>query len=232
MTEIWRLLIFSFISVVYLFVISKLLGKKQIAQLEFIDYVLGISIGSIAAEMATDINETPFYYYLISMTIFFLVDLFISFLGRKGPVLKRFFKGNPNTIIYEGKIDFKQLKKSKLDINDVICLCRELGYFDLNDIEYAIFERTGKMSVLPKGAQRPTVIEDITKNYEASNLPIYTVVDGNISYSSLRHLNKDVNWLFSKLGVKNKKELKNILLAFYNEKNKKMTIHYKSNQVT
>ena len=64
MTEIWRLLIFSFISVIYLFVISKLLGKKQIAQLEFIDYVLGISIGSIAAEMATDINEKPFYYYI------------------------------------------------------------------------------------------------------------------------------------------------------------------------
>ncbi len=232
MAEIWRLLIFSFVSVVYLFVISKLLGKKQIAQLEFIDYVLGISIGSIAAEMATDINDTPFYYYLISMTVFFLVDLLISYLGRKGPFFKRFFKGTPNTIIYEGKIDFKELKRSKLDINDVICLCRELGYFDLNDIEYAIFERTGKMSVLPKGSQRPTVIEDITKNFEDSNLPIYTVVDGKISYSSLRHLNKDLNWLFLKLGIKNKKEIKNIILASYDEQKKKMTVHFKANKIT
>ena len=205
MTEIWRLLIFSFISVIYLFVISKLLGKKQIAQLEFIDYVLGISIGSIAAEMATDINEKPFYYYLIAITVFFIVDLLISFLGRKGAFFKIFFKGTPNTIIYKGKIDYKQLKKSKLDINDVICLCRELGYFDLNDIEYAIFERTGEISVLPIGAQKPTVIKDITKNYDTSKLPIYMVVDGKISHSSLSHINKDVDWLFLKLGIKIKK---------------------------
>ncbi len=91
-----------------------------------------------------------------------------------------------------------------MDINDVICLCRELGYFDLNDIEYAIF-RTGKISVLPIGAQKPTVIKDITKNYDTSKLPIYMVVDGKISHSSLSHINKDVDWLFLKLGIKIKK---------------------------
>ena len=99
----------------YLFIISKLLGKKQIAQLEFIDYAMGISIGSIAAEMATDVGDTPFYYYLIGMTIFFLFDLSISFLGKKGPFLKRFLKGKPIVIVYEGNIVYKNLKKSKLD---------------------------------------------------------------------------------------------------------------------
>lgn len=82
MDNIWWLLIVSTISVVYLFIISKLLGKKQIAQLEFIDYVIGISIGSIAAEMATDLTETPFYHYLIAMSIFFIFDVLIT-LGAK-----------------------------------------------------------------------------------------------------------------------------------------------------
>ena len=68
MPEILKLLIFSLIAVVYLFIISKIMGKKQIAQLEFIDYVMGISIGSISAEMAVDVGETPFYYYLIDTT--------------------------------------------------------------------------------------------------------------------------------------------------------------------
>ena len=72
MNDIVKLIIFSFTSVVYLFIISKFLGKKQIAQLDFIDYVMGISIGSIASEMATDIGENPFYYYIIAMTVFFL----------------------------------------------------------------------------------------------------------------------------------------------------------------
>ena len=83
MNEIYKLLIFSSVSVVYLFFIAKLMGKKQIAQLEFIDYVMAISIGSISAEMATDVGDTPFYYYLISMTVFFLFVLMVSFLGRK-----------------------------------------------------------------------------------------------------------------------------------------------------
>ena len=83
------------------------MGKKQIAQLEFIDYVMGISIGSIAAEMATDVGQTPFYYYIVGMVVFFLFDIFVSFLGRKGPMLKHFFKGKPLMIIYEGEFNYK-----------------------------------------------------------------------------------------------------------------------------
>lgn len=78
-----------------LFVIAKLLGKKQVAQLDFIDYVIGISIGSIAAEMSTDINDKPLYFYLIAMAIYFLFDLSITLLGRKAPALKHFLKGRP-----------------------------------------------------------------------------------------------------------------------------------------
>ena len=95
MNDIVKLIIFSFTSVVYLFIISKFLGKKQIAQLDFIDYVMSISIGSIASEMATDIDETPFYYYIIAMTVFFLFDLFVTFVGRKGSFLKRFSMAYP-----------------------------------------------------------------------------------------------------------------------------------------
>ena len=127
MEEILKIVIFSIISVVYLFIISKILGKKQIAQLEFIDYVIGISIGSIAAEMATDLNETPFYHYLIAMTTFFLFDVLITFLGRKGFRLKNFLKGKPIMVIYEGKINYRNLKKSKLDVNELCSLCREKG---------------------------------------------------------------------------------------------------------
>lgn len=88
--KIINLIVFSLISVMYLFLISKLLGKKQIAQLEFIDYVIGIFIGSIASEISTDIGDKPFYYYLIAMTIFFLFDVLVTFFGRKGARIKTF----------------------------------------------------------------------------------------------------------------------------------------------
>ena len=125
MNEIVKLLLMSFGSVAYLFIISKLMGKKQIAQLEFIDYVMGISIGSISADMATDLSDSPFWYYLVAMAVFFLFDYFVSILGRKGSFFKRFFKGKPITIIYDGKLLYPMLKKSKLDVNEVLAMCRE-----------------------------------------------------------------------------------------------------------
>ncbi|MGN1227628.1 MAG: DUF421 domain-containing protein [Christensenellales bacterium] len=224
---ILKLLIFSLISVVYLFIISKLLGKKQIAQLEFIDYVLGISIGSIAAEMATDIDETPFYYYLIAITVFFLFDLFVTYIGRKSPTLKRFFKGKPTVIIYDGKFNYKNLKSSKLDVNDVLGLCRQLGYFDISKIAYAVFETSGELSVLPIGEEKPTVIKDLKVEGEQASLPNHLIIDGYLSYSGLNEINKSKQWLFERLNINSKQDLQNIVLATYDSEKDSFNVHYK-----
>lgn len=226
MSEIVKLLIFSSVAVVFLFVISKFMGKKQIAQLEFIDYVMGISIGSIASEMATDVGETPFYYYLIGMTVFFLFDLMVSFLGRKGPAMKHFFKGRPEVIIYNGLLQYKALRKSKLDVNDVLSMCREQGYFDMTDVAFAVFETSGKLSVMPKGDQRPVVIKDLTKKYDKAQLPYYLIVDGHISYSSLNELKKDVKWLYNKAKL-NKKSVKQVIFASYDDKKDRINVQFK-----
>lgn len=227
MDNIWWLLIVSTISVVYLFIISKLLGKKQIAQLEFIDYVIGISIGSIAAEMATDLTETPFYHYLIAMSIFFIFDVLITFWGRKGTHFKKFLKGSPLTIICRGEIDYQQLKKSKLDVNELMSLCRMKGYFDINQIAFAIFENNGELSVMPKATYRTTTTKDFNIATEPAQLPKVLVVDGDVVYSSLRDLSKDEKWLFEQLGVSSEKELKNILFAEWDIQNSKMIIYKK-----
>lgn len=227
MNEILYLCLVSVFSVIVLFVIAKILGKKQIAQLEFIDYVLGISVGSIAAEMATDIGDKPFYYYIIAMVIYLVLDFFINIIGRLTPSLKHFFKGKPITIIYEGKIVYKNLKKSKIDVNDVIAMARVQGYFDLSDIAYGIFENNGDLSILPKSNQKPTVAEDMGLHPPEASLPYYMVIDGLISFSSLTELNKDTNWLFLKLNIKTKAELKNIILAIYDEKTDTMNVSTK-----
>ena len=228
MSEIVYLIVLSFVSVIYMFFISKLLGKKQIAQLEFIDYTMGISIGSIAAEMATDTTEKPLYYYLIAMTIFFVVDVIISFWGRKGPWLKHFFKGKPLMIIHEGKIQFDVLKKSKLDINDVMGLCREQGYFDLGDIYYAIFENSGKLSVMPISQQKKVTLMDLGLKTKNPCLPVYLIIDGKISFSSLNKIGKSKAWLEEICGIKNKLDYKKIILASYDQNSDKMTINYKN----
>ena len=227
--DIYWILINSFISFIFLFIISKLLGKKQIAQLEFIDYAVGISLGSIAAEWAFATDE-PFYYFAIAMATYFLFALLIAIIGRKSTFLKRLFKGKPVSLIYEGKIIYKNLNRCKIDINDLLSMLREKGYFDITDVAYAIFETSGQLSILPKGSKRPVVIEDIdNKKTTPANLTDVLIVDGSISKSGLSEINKDKKWLFQKLKIENKKELKNILLATYDDKNNEIIAHYKKN---
>ena len=217
MRIVFEVLLFCAIAAAYLFVMAKLLGKKQIAQLDVIDYMLGIAVGSIAANMATDMSGTPFWHYLLAMTFFFVLNLLIMFFERKGRFFKKFLKGEPLMIIYEGKINYKSLKKSKMDINDLISKSRTKGYFDLTDIEYAVFENSGDLSIMPKGAKKPPVIEDIGVDVKQPTLPYYLVDDGHITYSSLRTLGKDKNWLYKKLNIDCKKQLKNIILAVYDK---------------
>lgn len=228
--KIYWLFINSFSSFVFLFIISKILGKKQIAQLEFIDYVVGISLGSIAAEWSFA-DDRPFYYYAIAMAVFFLLALLISIFGRKNTFLKRLFKGKPLTLIYEGKVLSHNLDKSHIDVNDLLSMLREKGYFNPSDVAYAIFETSGQLSVLPKGSQKPVVLEDIDiHSVKPASLTNVLVVDGKVSKSGLNELGKSVEWLLLKLKLERESELKNIILAIYDDKTNKITAHYKTEQ--
>ena len=217
----------SALSFVALFIIAKLLGKKQVGELDFIDYVVGISIGSIAAEMATNTADKPFYDYLISFAVYFLLTLIIDILSTKTNLLKKFFKGAPLVIIKDGKIDYEQLKKSKLDINDIISLAREKNYFNFDDIAYGIFETDGTLSVLPKSNLQPLVSKDLNLHKPKTTLPQNVVVDGQVSKFALKFLEKDTTWLYDRLNIKTKKDLKNILLAVYNIDEDNFVIHLK-----
>lgn len=215
--------LFSFIS---LFIISKILGKKQIAELSFTDYVVGITIGSIAASWSTDVTN-PWYYYAISLSVFLIFSYLITHFERTALFLKSFLRGKPILIVKNGRIDYKNLKKSKLDVNDLLGLCRSKGYFNLKDVAFAIFETNGELSILPVGQQKPTVVEDFGIKSQEACLTKFVISDGIIDKNYLKNLNKDNQWLFKKLDIKSKKDLKNILVAFYDEKTKKFDVQYK-----
>lgn len=223
MNELIKILLFSALSYVTLFVISKLLGKKQIAELDFIDYVTGISIGSIAAEMSTE-TDTPFYYYLIAMGIFFLLDLAVTLLGRTTNGFKRFLRGVPLILISQGEVDFKALKKSKIDFYDLIGLARAKNYFDISEIEYAILETNGELSILATDPARQVKREDFpTIPEQEPSLTTYVVVDGQISGFALSQINKDKKWLKQQLQEKDA-EISKILYATYDDNTQELTI--------
>lgn len=226
MPDALKIAIFSLGSVIYLFVISKVLGKKQIAQLEFIDYAVGISIGSIAAEMATDLEQNPFWHYLIAMTVLALFDIAVTLIGRKSGAAKKFFKGEPIAVIEEGQINYKNLKKSKLDVHDLLSLCRVKGYFNIGDISYAYFENSGNLSILPVENKSPVVAEDMHIQKEPAAILSPLIVDGKICRDRMKAEEKKNEWLLEKLNM-SEKDIKKVLLALYDAQSDKITLYYK-----
>ena len=122
-------------SLVTLFIVTKMLGKKQVSQLSLFDYVIGISIGNFAAEMTINLESNEING-IIAVIIFGLVAYIVSIVTMKSIVLRRFFIGTPTILIQNGKILEKNLRKVKFDINDLLEEIRSAGYFDLNEVEY------------------------------------------------------------------------------------------------
>lgn len=226
MTAIVKLLIYSITAFAYLFIIAKILGKKQIAQLDFMDYIVGISLGSIAADMAFDI-DTPIWYFLVGMTIFALMDLLFSILGRKLNFFKKLFVGRPIILIQDGKLNYKNLQRSKLSINEFLAMCREKGFFDIDDIAFCLLETSGKLSVLPKSFATPTTVQDVGVSKPQASLSKDVIMDGQVVEACLTQLAKDREWLMQKLGA-DADNIANIALAFYDSEQDRLHIHYKT----
>ena len=139
--EIVNVFLTSLLSVVALFMIAKIMGHKQVAQLNFFDYITGITIGSIAAELATEL-EKPLRP-LVAMVVYGIVSLCLTLITHKFARMRKFIDGTPTIIMNDGKLYRKNMKKAKLELSDFMVMCRQEGYFNITDIQTAIFEYNG-----------------------------------------------------------------------------------------
>ena len=211
----------AILSLVTLFLITKLLGKKQVSQLSLFDYVIGISIGNFAAEMTINV-ESQYMNGIVAVIVFGLVAYLISIWTMKSIKVRRFFMGVPTLLIQNGKLLQKNLHKVKFDINDLLEECRSNGYFDINEIEYAIMEANGTLSILPKGEYKPLTVQDMNLKAQKQGLCSNVIIDGNIMNKNLENVHKTEKWLMKELKVRGK-ELNDILLATI-DINKKLTL--------
>lgn len=202
----------SIISLTVLFIVTKILGKKQVSQLSLFDYVIGISIGNFAAEITMNM-ETKFINGILAMIIFGLIAYAVSVLTMKSIILRRFFMGVPTPLIQNGKILEQNLKKVKFDINDLLEECRSNGYFDISEIDYALMESKGTISILPKQEYKPATKKDMNIKPKKQSLTANIIIDGNIMKNNLENMNKTEKWLNQKLKEKGYKSTNKILLA-------------------
>lgn len=212
-----KLILTSLLSVITLFLLAKIMGHKQVAQLDFFDYINGITIGSIAAELATEL-ETP-WKPLIAMLIYGMTAVGLSLVTNKFPKLRKYINGSPTILMNDGKIYRKNMKKAKLDLSEFLTMCREQGYFDLNDIHTAVFEYNGKLTILPYSANRPVTPADMELDPEPDHINTELIMDGRIMGENLKRMGLDLKWLEKQLKAQGYNDVKEIFLGLCDNNN-------------
>lgn len=211
-----------------IFVLTKLMGYRQMSQMSMFDYINGITIGSIAAEMATSL-EDDFTRPLTAMIVFGVSTFLISFLCNKFVKVRRLLEGKPLILLNNGELYKKNLKKSKIDVSEFLEQCRESGYFDISKLETAILEGNGKISFLPKAADRPVTPSDLNLTATQDYLVANVILDGKIMTKNLKHTGKDEKWLISQIKGQGAKSVEEVLLATCDTSNK-VTVFMKENK--
>ena len=221
--DIFKVILTAILSVVSLFIITKIMGHKQVAQLDFFDYVSGITIGSIGAELATELEapEKP----LIALCVWGGASLVLNLIAHKIPKTRKYINGTPTILMNEGKLYRKNLKKAKLDLSEFLLLCREQGYFDLDEIQLAVFEHNGKLSILPKAANRPATPEDLKITAKATHIGVEVIMDGRVMGENLSRMGRDENWLGKQLKLQGNTDAKEIFLGIYRPEEDKLTLY-------
>lgn len=209
-------------SLVTLFLITKIIGKKQMSELTLFDYTISISIGNFAAEITTN-TDVQILNGFLAVLIFGFIYIVVAYLGVDSLKIRKFFNGTPTIIINNGKFMYDNFKRLKIDMNDFLQSCRLKGYFDISKIKYAIMEANGSISFLLYEKYDNVINSDMKLKPSSNDLLINVIIDGKILKDNLKYTNKDIKWLKEKL---KDKDVNKILLATLDSKDK-LSIYYK-----
>lgn len=221
-----KIIFASFASLGSLFLFTKLMGNREMSQLSMFDYVSSIALGSIAGEMAvmsTDSILEPF----ISMIIFAVCTIFISFITCKSIILRRFFEGQPILLYQNGQVFEKNLMKVKMDMDEFLSACRIAGFYDLQEIHTVFLETNGKVSVLPAVQSRPATPSDLNLNPTQSLPMANVIIDGRIMKDNLKSTGKNEAWVDKQLQANGITNMKEVILANYDSTQDKLNIYKK-----
>ena len=228
MSEILYIVVLSLGSIIAIFLLTKLMGYRQMSQMSMFDYVNGITMGSIAAEMATSL-DTGFEKPLVAMIVYALVSLLLSTVSSKSIKARRMLEGAPLVLLNNGEIYRHNLKKAKIDVSELLVQCRINGYFDISKLQTAILEGNGKISFLQKATDRPLTPADVQLSPQQDYMVANVILDGKVMDENLRHTGKDEKWLLDQIKGQGAKRVEDVLLASC-DSNNKLQVYLKDNQ--
>jgi uncharacterized membrane protein YcaP (DUF421 family) len=215
--EVFLQTLLAFFSILF---ITRLLGRQQVAQLTLSEYINGITFGSIAATIATDVNQHT-WTHMIGLFLFGALTYLMSYISLKSRNASKVIQGEPVLVIQNGHILEKNLIKFHYTVDDLTHLLRKKDVFNITDVKYGILETTGELSVMKLAKKENVRVEDINDLHTTQmELDIDIIVTGNIIYENLKQRNLSVKWLTSQLKMMEIKDINDIYYATIDKNNK------------
>lgn len=209
------------ISLIVLFILTKMMGYRQVAQLSMYDYIIGITFGSIAAELIMG-GFSSLLRAVTGMIIYTIFTVLLSYLSRKSVRSRRIIDGQA-VVLYENDCLYnKELDKAKMDIDEFLMDCRIAGYFNLKELDTIILETNGSLSFLPKEQNRSAQVGDLGIKVQNVKPPSILVKEGNVHQDNLKKINKDMQWFENT--IKNANLSLNEIILMYQEEDSNIQI--------
>lgn len=193
-------------------VVIRLMGKRQIGQLQPFEIVITVMISDLAAMPMQD-NRIPLAFSAIPMVVLVILQILSSTAQLKSEKARELLSGKPTIIIEHGRIDMDALKEERININDLLEELRLKNFYNIKEIEYAILETSGQLSIIPKTNLTFATKEDLKIPTTQDSLPITLILDGKINTFNLNLINKDLEWLAGQLKRNNVTKPKDVYLA-------------------
>ena len=215
MNEALVTLVRSLIAFFTLLIFARLLGKQQISQLTFFDYVLGITIGSIAASLSVDLSSRAWPHW-VALLIWSGTVLVLQLMSHRSVTANKYLVGEPALVIINGQVMEEAMKRLRYTTADLLEQLRSKNVFDLSQVAFAVLETNGELSVLFKPEYQPLTPKDLNMPGQASALNTQLIFNGHIMEENLRQLNLDHTWLSRQLGLQGIDDASQVYLASYN----------------
>lgn len=201
----------------WLFVITKLMGQREMAQLNLFDFIVSITIGGLVSGPLFN-PRAGLKGALINVGLLGTLDIVLAYLSLKNPKLRRIVQEEPIVLVQNGKILEDMMGKTRFNLDDLLAELRLKNIPNISDVEFAILESNGKLSIIPKSQARPLTPRDLRLSTEYEGMPTVLIEDGNIVEDNLRdnHLTKE--WLYHELKAQGINDVTNVMAAILDTK--------------
>lgn len=211
MEQFIKVVINSLVVFFLLIILSRIIGRKLLSQMSFFDFVIGITIGTIGATFVT--VETRGFWVLLSPVVLTLAVITSGYLSLKSIPLRKLLEGEPVIVIQNGKIFERNLKRLRYNTDDLMMQLRVKNIFDLSEVEFAVLEPHGQLSVLKKSQNQPITPQDLGLSTQYKGLSSEIIRDGKVVEQNLKQNNLSYEWLFKELQSQNIRHFEEVLLA-------------------